>query len=314
MKRLFAGTPEFAACILETLLAQRVSVDAVLTQPDRRAGRGLHAQPSAVKRCAMRHRIRVLQPPTLANPNAIAALAGEAADLWIVVAYGCILPPPLLHKPRHGCINVHPSLLPRWRGASPIQHALLSGDTTTGVTLMRMDEGMDSGPLLAAVECPISAEDTAATLHDRLADAAARLLLTHLPSIENATLPALPQDAAGVTYAPRLRKADAVIDWHNSAAMIDRHIRGMAPWPIAYTHIRYPLRSPVVLRIRWARPLAIAAQAPPGTVLTSDNDGIVVQCAEGGMRLLTVQAPGAKPMSAAEYIHGHPLQPGCLLG
>ena len=314
MKRLFAGTPAFAAHILEAMVAQGVRIDAVLTQPDRRAGRGLRQQPSVVKQCALRHGIRVLQPSSLSEPETIEALIKEAADLWIVVAYGQILPPRLLHQPSHGCINVHPSLLPRWRGAAPILHALLHGDTTTGVTLMRIDESLDSGPVFVTAQCSITAQDTAGTLHDRLANLGIKLLLAHLPAIENATLQALPQDVTRVTYAPQLHKTDALINWHHSAATIDRQIRAMNPWPIAYTTIRHLDRPPIALRIWQALPLALDRHTLPGTIVASDGDGIIVQCKKDGMRVLTVQAPGRKPMAIAEYIRGHPLPLGLLLG
>ena len=314
MKLLFAGTPVFAAVVLEALLAHGHQITTVLTQPDRRAGRGLKPQQSAVRQCARRHGIETLQPSRLTAPGVIETLADRAVDAWVVVAYGQLLPPQVLALPPLGCINVHPSLLPRWRGAAPIQRALLAGDSATGVTLMRMDEGMDTGPILAMANCPIEPRDTAAALHDRLADLGAHLLLEQLPAVADGTLTLLPQEESLATYAPRLSKPAARIDWGESASVIDRQVRGMNPWPVAHTQWHRDNNPSQRLRIWAAAAIAADSACAPGTVLASDANGIVVRCGQGGLRLLTLQAPGAGPLPVGDYLRGHPLPPGQMFG
>jgi methionyl-tRNA formyltransferase len=305
---IFAGTPEFSAPALEALLASRHRVAAVYTQPDRPAGRGRRVAMSAVKQAALRHDLPVEQPATLRDPAVLERLRAWSADLMVVVAYGLLLPEAVLRTPRLGCINIHASLLPRWRGAAPIQRAILAGDQTTGVTIMQMDAGLDTGPMLLTKETAIHEWETAASLHDRLSQLGAHAVLAALEGVETGSISGRTQPADGVTYAPKIRKEEALIDWSRTAIEIDRQARAFNPWPIAET--RWQGRQ---LRIWEAEPLKATTRASPGTVIASGEDGVDVATGAGALRLMRLQLPGRKPLSAAEFIHAHPLD-GAVLG
>ncbi|MGA7802672.1 MAG: methionyl-tRNA formyltransferase [Gammaproteobacteria bacterium] len=307
MKIVFAGTPEFAVPALEALLAGDHDVVAVYTQPDRPAGRGRSLRASPVKQAAQRAGVEVRQPPTLKSDPAVRELAACAPDLMVVVAYGLLLPVAVLEMPVHGCVNVHASLLPRWRGAAPIQRAILAGDPETGVTLMQMERGLDTGPMLARARCPIGPEDTAASLHDRLATLGAELLAGCLDPILGGELRAQPQDDSQVCYAAKIEKAEAELDWHRSAIELDRQVRAFNPWPVAQT--RYGLES---LRIWRSCPLEFTSEAPPGTVLAAGRDGIDVACGAGVLRVLEAQLPGRRPTLAADLANARPLTGVCF--
>jgi len=304
MKLVFAGTPEFAAVSLEALLRARHEVTLVLTQPDRPAGRGLKPQPSAVKHLALRRGLPLLQPDTLKDAAAQGAIAASRPDALVVAAYGLMLPAALLTVPARGCINVHASLLPRWRGAAPIQRALLAGDAKTGVTIMQMDASLDTGPMLLQRAVPIAPDDTAGTLHDKLAALGAQLLVEAL-----ATNPVpRAQDAAAATYAPRVDKREAEIDWRNPAATIERQVRAFDPVPGAQTR-----HERVILKI-WRARVVEGTTAAPGTVSAAGADGIVVACGRDALRITELQRAGGKRLSAQAFLSGHRLAHGTRFG
>ena len=298
---VFAGTPEFAVPGLAVLADSAHDLVGVLTQPDRPAGRGRAVQASPVKQFAARHAIPVLQPQTLKDEGAQRQLAALAPDLIVVIAYGLLLPRAVLDLPRRGCVNVHASLLPRWRGASPIQAAVLAGDAETGVCLMRLEPGLDTGPVYARARTAIGPRETAGALHDRLARLGAELLAGHLDALVAGTLEAVPQPSVGVTYAGRIDKTDARIDWSRSAAQIDQQVRAHHPWPVADTEL-----DGQRLRIWAARPVAQATgPACPGDVLAAGPEGIQVATGEGCLWLTEVQMPGRKRVPASEFARGH---------
>ena len=304
MKLGFAGTPEFAVPALDALAGSQ-QICAVFTQPDRPAGRGqpLHASP--VKSRALELALPVHQPPSFNSAAALETLRRLSLDALVVVAYGLILPPAALQCPRLGCINIHASLLPRWRGAAPIQRALLAGDAKTGITIMRMEPGLDTGPMLAVREVPIGARDTAKTLHDGLAQLGAELIGETLEQLDAGRVRETPQPALGVTYAGKIDKSEALIDWRQDAAQLSRQVRAFNPWPIAETRL-----DGAQLRIWDAEPrdaLASAADAAPlpGTVLAAGAAGIDVACGGAGvLRILRLQLAGRKPLTAREFIQG----------
>lgn len=307
---IFAGTPQFAVPTLRALYASGHRVQAVYTQPDRAAGRGRHARPSPVKVLAQEHGLSVEQPATLRDPAVQSALRERAPDALIVVAYGLLLPVPVLAIPRLGCLNVHASLLPRWRGAAPIQHALLAGDQETGVTIMQMDAGLDTGPALASARCPIGPEDTAATLAERLAAQGADLLLQTLDRLARGEVRPAAQDPARACYAPKLSKAAAQIDWRLPAPELERRVRAFDPWPVAQT----TLANGTPLRIWRARAVpGTGGDAPAGTVLAAGAGGIDVAAGDGVLRLLEVQRAGGRRLEAGAFVAGHPLA-GTRLG
>ena len=303
MKLVFAGTPEFAAVSLAALLAARHEVTLVLTQPDRPAGRGLKPQPSAVKALAAARGLAVLQPATLKDPALMQALAAAQPEAMIVAAYGLLLPPAVLQLPARGCINVHASLLPRWRGAAPIQRALLAGDAETGVTIMQMNEGLDTGPMLLARALPIAPQDTTGTLHDKLAALGAQLLIETLASHPAPRA----QDDAAATYAPRITKSEAGIDWRQPAAQIERQVRAFDPAPGAQT-----LLDGAPLKI-WRARVDPAAGAP-GTVVAAGPDGIVIACGAQALRVTELQRAGGKRLPAQAFLSGHRIERGARLG
>lgn len=297
MRIIFAGTPEFAVPTLRALLAGVHQVVAVYTQPDRPAGRGRKLRASPVKEVALEQGIPVEQPLSLKTPEAQAALAAYQPDLMVVVAYGLILPQVVLDLPVHGCINVHASLLPRWRGAAPIQHAILAGDPETGVTLMRMEAGLDTGPMLAKARCLIGPADSAADLHDRLAAAGGELLAAHLEAVLT-DASGERQDDALATYASKLGKFEAELAWQRPARELLRQVNAFNPWPVAQTGF-----NGQVLRI-W-RAQVVPGQGVPGTVLSAGHDGVDVACGQDCLRLLEVQLPGGRRISAADFSNSH---------
>jgi methionyl-tRNA formyltransferase len=305
----FAGTPAFAASALQALLDAGICVPVVLTQPDRPHGRGMRAGPSAIKTLARARSIPVLQPERLKSEAELAHLLAVPVDVLVVAAYGLILPRTILDWPRHGCINIHASLLPRWRGAAPIQRALLAGDSETGITLMRMDEGLDTGPIIARHATPIAPRETAGSLHDKLAALGARAITEELAKLQDeGRLASEPQPDQGATYAAKLDPAEAVIDWRASAETLDRRVRAFNPVPGARTSLEGDM-----LKIWEAVPLRERFEAP-GRIVRADEHGIVIACGEGGLSVSRLQRAGGKPMSAAAFLAGHSLAPGMQLG
>lgn len=305
---IFAGTPEFSVPALEALIASRHRVLAVYTQPDRPAGRGQQVTMSAVKQSALHHQLPVEQPQTLKDPAAVEKLAHWSADLMIVVAYGLLLPKTVLEIPKLGCVNIHASLLPRWRGAAPIQRAIQAGDEQSGVTIMQMDVGLDTGPMLLERVTPIEPRETAATLHDRLATLGAEAVIEAIDAIAAGIATAREQPKDGATYAAKIRKEEALIDWSKSAIEIDRQVRAFNPWPIAET--RWNGQQ---LRVWEALPLATKSSVPPGTVVATSNAGIDVATGNGTLQLTRVQAAGRKAMAAADFLKAHRPE-GAVLG
>ena len=305
MRVIFAGTPPFAAAALDALADAGHDIALVLTQPDRPAGRGMKLTPSAVKQAAEARGLRVYQPGSLKTSEAQAELRAADADVMVVAAYGLILPQAVLDLPRFGCLNIHASLLPRWRGAAPIQRAILAGDAETGITIMQMDAGLDTGAMLSKTVVPIRDGDTAASLHDVLASAGASAIVAAL-----ANYPALvpvAQDDAQATYAAKLSKEEAQMDWGRSAEALARAVRAYNPVPAAWT-----LLDGAPLKI-WAAQTAAGA-GEPGIVLRADAEQLLVACGSGALALQAVQPAGSKRMTAAAFLAGRPLPPGTGLG
>ena len=302
MRIVFAGTPEFAVPCLQACRASGAQVVAVYTQPDRPAGRGRRLAESPVKQAAMAAGLSVEQPESLKSSEAQATLAAHAPDLLVVVAYGLILPRKVLAIPRLGCWNVHASLLPRWRGAAPIQRAILAGDAESGVDLMRMEAGLDTGPVLLEKRTPIGPDDTGGTLHDRLSRLGAEVLAEGLRrTLAGEVLAATPQPAEGVTYAHKLDKAEAKLDFGRPAVELERIVRAFDPWPVAEGAI-----AGESVRIWAARAIDRRHDAPPGAVLATSRDGIELACGEGVLRVTSLQRPGGKRISAADYLNARP--------
>ncbi|NUO73041.1 MAG: methionyl-tRNA formyltransferase [Frateuria sp.] len=302
MRIVFAGTPEFSVPCLQACRDSGAQVVAVYTQPDRPAGRGRKLAPSPVKQAALASGLAVEQPESLKPPEVRAALAAYAPDLLVVVAYGLILPRKVLAIPRLGCWNVHASLLPRWRGAAPIQRAILAGDAETGVDLMRMEAGLDTGPVLLEKRTPIASDDTGGSLHDRLSLLGAEVLAEGLRrTLAGEVLAAVAQPAEGVTYAHKLDKAEAKLDFARPAVELDRQVRAFDPWPVAEGEI-----AGEAVRIWAAQALRRSHTAAPGTVLAADRDGIELACGEGALQVTALQRPGGKRISATDYLNARP--------
>ena len=293
----FAGTPEFALPALRILLDSQHRIVGVLTQPDRPAGRGRDLRASPVKLLAAERGVPVAQPSTLKTPEGMSALREWAPELLVVVAYGLILPPAVLSLPRYGCLNIHGSLLPRWRGAAPIQRALLAGDTQTGITIMQLDEGLDTGPMLLERRRPIGPDDTAGDLHDALAPLGAEALLEAIAGLAAGTLAGRAQPAVGATYAPKLEKSEALIDWNRGAVQIDRQIRAFNPWPVAETRMGH--ESLRILRSRLLE--RDGGAAAPGTLLGIGDEGLRIACGQGVIALRDLQRAGKRPVSARDF-------------
>ncbi|HJV93076.1 MAG TPA: methionyl-tRNA formyltransferase [Azonexus sp.] len=300
MRVIFAGTPEFAAQALKAIVEAGHEVALVLTQPDRPGGRGMALQPSAVKKLALEKGIEVFQPLSLKDAAAQQKLAALAAEVMVVAAYGLILPQAVLDLPRFGCLNIHASLLPRWRGAAPIQRALLAGDAETGVCIMQMEAGLDTGPVLLRGAFPITVEDTTASLHDRLAGLGAQLIVEALGKLP---LAASAQPDAGVTYAHKIEKAEAIIDWRRSAAEIDRHIRAFNPFPGAQA-----LLGGQTVKLWQATP--VAGSGETGQILAVDRKSLVVACGEGALAISELQKAGGKRLPVQQFLAGNPLKAG----
>ncbi len=305
MRLAFAGTPRFAIPALDALSRSEHRIEAVFTQPDRPAGRGRSLRPSAVKQRASELGLAVYQPDSLKTPAIEGLLRDLALDALVVVAYGLLVPPAALAIPRLGWFNIHASLLPRWRGAAPIQRALLAGDTVTGVTIMRMAAELDTGPMLAVRELTMNPRETAETLHDRLAVLGGDLIVEALAAVADGSSREQPQPLEGVTYAAKINKAEAVVDWRRDAASILRQVRAFDPWPVAETRW-----NGAQLRI-WDAALAPqqagAAAGLPGSVLAATSAGIDVACGDGVLRILKLQLAGRKPLTAQDFIRSQPL-------
>ena len=305
MKIIFAGTPPFAASALAALLQEPHQVVAVLTQPDRPAGRGMHLAVSAVKQLALQHGLALLQPATLKAEQTQQQIAAFEADVMVVAAYGLILPKAVLKLPRHGCLNIHASLLPRWRGAAPIQRAILAGDPHTGITIMQMDEGLDTGDMLLHQACPIAPHDTAQTLHDKLAEMGASSILEVLHLLEKNCLMPVKQDEGGACYATKLVKSEAQIDWRQDAQQIERAVRAYNPFPVCHANL-----NGVVIKI-WQANLGAESQASePGKITGVDKHGISVSCGKGILRLEVLQRPSGKAQPATQFLQAMPVKVG----
>lgn len=313
LRIVFAGTPEFAAEHLKALLNSPYQVVAVYTQPDRPAGRGQKLMPSPVKQLALQHEIAVYQPQTLRDPAAQAELAALKPDLLVVVAYGLILPQVVLDIPRLGCINSHASLLPRWRGAAPIQRAIQAGDAESGVTVMQMEAGLDTGPMLLKVSTPISADDTGGSLHDRLAELGPPAVLQAIDGLAAGRLRGEVQDDSLATYAHKLNKDEALLDWSRPAVELERLIRAFNPWPICHSSLNgAPLK---VLAAQLVTEPG-AGRGAPGEILAASKDGLTVACADDSLRLKRLQLPGGKALNFADLFNSRREQfaIGSLLG
>lgn len=310
---VFMGTAPLARASLAALLdAPAVAqVAAVVTQPDKPVGRDLRVQPSPVKALALERGLPVLQPARARDPDFLAALRGLAPELVVVAAYGQILPPALLELPPHGCLNVHASLLPRWRGAAPIPWAILAGDAETGVTIMRMDAGLDTGGMIATARTPVREDDTGQTLHDRLATLGADLLVRTIPGWVAGALPARPQPVEGVTYARKIAKEDGRVDWSKPAVQLARELRAFNPWPGAWTALPGP-DGPVRIKLWRGEAVATPSGPPPGTVLAADAGGVAVACGAGALRVLELQREGRRRLPARAFLAGNPVPRGAI--
>jgi len=305
LRVVFLGTPQFAVSTLDRLLASRHAVVGVVTQPDRPSGRGQKTSPGPVKARALAAQLPILQPPTLKDPDAVAALAAFDADIGVVAAYGKILSERVINTPRLGMINVHASLLPRYRGAAPIHRAVIAGEKETGVTIMRVVKALDAGPMLATVRTPIGSETTSAEIEHTLSALGADLLVATLDRLADGPVAEIPQDEQLATYAHRLEKHDGAIDWSASAAAIHDRIRGLHPWPHAYT---FHAGTRVILRR--SRVDAGAADAPGGTIVAATGDDLRIAAGTGVVAITEIQAEGKRPMTAREFLAGHHLHVG----
>lgn len=304
MRIIFAGTPSFAAPALEALADAGHEIALVLTQPDRPAGRGMKTTPGMIKSLAQQRNLALLQPHSLKQPELQAQLEAIDADIMVVAAYGLILPFSVLSIPRFGCLNIHASLLPRWRGAAPIQRAILAGDRETGITIMQMDRGLDTGAILLQRGIAIEQDDTTQTLHDRLSVLGAHCIVETLGYLDHGKLSAIPQNEADVTYASKLEKDETEIDWRLSAENISRAVRAFNPRPGAHSRVcGMPLKV-------WRAAVAADVSGKPGEIVAVRRDGIVVGCGKGSLVLEIVQKSGGKKLSVPEFLSGHSLRPG----
>ena len=284
-------------------MAHQFEVAAVLTQPDRPAGRGMQLAPSPVKQLALAHGLPVLQPASLKSKEVQKALADYAVEVMVVAAYGLILPPSVLQLPRHGCLNIHASLLPRWRGAAPVQRAILAGDVETGITIMQMDAGLDTGAIVLKKSCPITALDNAQTLHDKLAQLGAAAIVEALNLLRRGRLTGVPQDDAQSSYAAKLSKTEAHLDWTESAAQLARAVRAYHPFPMVHATFN---ATPIKI---WQASVRNDVAGKPGTVLSIEKSGIVVACGQGALCLEILQRANGKAMSAAQFVQGFAMRP-----
>ncbi|WJF90134.1 methionyl-tRNA formyltransferase [Paraburkholderia bonniea] len=314
LRVVFAGTPEFAAAALNAIRAAGFTVPLVLTQPDRPAGRGMKHQASPVKRDALAAHLALAQPPSLRRDGKFPAEAAAAIDqlratphdVMVVAAYGLLLPQEVLEIAPHGCVNIHASLLPRWRGAAPIHRAIEAGDSETGITLMQMDAGLDTGAMIAEARTPIHDDDTTASLHDRLAEAGAQLIVQALQELERTgTLPATPQPESGVTYAAKISKHEALLNWRRPAIELARQVRAFDPFPGGIATL-----DGATLKIWAATALATPHNATPGSIIEISPEGVVVACGTGALRLTQLQKPGGKRLPAADFLTGSTLAAG----
>lgn len=308
LRIVFMGTPDFSVPTLSEILAAGHDVVAVYCQPPRRAGRGMAERRSPVHAFAEASGILVLTPRSLKTPEAQAVFAGHHADVAVVVAYGLILPKPILDAPRSGCLNMHASALPRWRGAAPIQRAIMAGDTETAAMVMQMDEGLDTGPVCLTERVPIGPDTTAGELHDELAVRGASLIVRALAALERGSLEATPQSDTGVTYADKITKTETRIDFSRRAQEVHDHIRGLSPFPGAWFEAQSGSRPERIKVLR--SELVSASEGTPGEVLTND---LVIGCGSGAVRLVELQRAGRKPMSAGEFLRGFPMAKGTKL-
>ncbi|MBY0474663.1 MAG: methionyl-tRNA formyltransferase [Nitrosomonas sp.] len=304
MKIIFAGTPVFAAAALEGLIHAGHQIVMVLTQPDRPAGRGMKTVASAVKLLAQQHDLAILQPPTLKTSEIQAQLKALHADVMIVAAYGLILPQAVLDIPRQGCLNIHASILPRWRGAAPIQRALLAGDDKTGITIMQMDAGLDTGNILLKHEMKIALDDTTQSLHDRLSLLGALSIVETLAQLQQGKLVPVAQNEAQACYATKITKAEAEINWRLPAEQIDRVVRAFNPTPGAYTSFQG-----MVLKI-WQAKIVAGESGQPGEIVAANRDGILVTCGSGLLQVEMLQKPGGKKINVPDFLAGNNFQPG----
>ncbi|MCU4675876.1 methionyl-tRNA formyltransferase [Catenovulum sp. 2E275] len=295
---VFAGTPDFAARHLAALISSEHNVIAVYSQPDRPAGRGKKLQASAVKQIALEHNIPVFQPENFKTEQAQTELAELNADIMVVVAYGLLLPKTVLDTPKLGCINVHGSLLPKWRGAAPIQRSIWAGDQQTGITIMQMDEGLDTGDMLLIKAVEIESDDTSASLYEKLAQIGPQALLESLAQIANKTSTAVKQDDSQANYAKKLTKEEALIDWNHSAAQLERNIRAFNPWPVAYFEL-----DDKAIKVHQAQVMPGQNNAKPGTILAANKNGILVQTAEQALNITQLQIPGKKAMPVSDILN-----------
>jgi len=310
MRIVFMGTPEFAVPSLAALLTSKHRVVGVVTQPDRPKGRGQELAASPIKQLAGQHKIPILQPLRMKDPGFLDALSAWKPDLIVVAAFGRILPKIILDVPPHHCINVHASLLPKYRGAGPIQWALIRGERETGITIMLMDEGMDTGAILLQAKVPITPDDTAGTLSSKLAEVGGRLLIETLAGLQNGTVTPQPQDSSQATMAPLLKKEDGLLDWSIPALDLANRVRGLSPWPGAYTYLgedRWVIWKSQALH-------RSTAAVPPGTIMDATKEGLIVATGSGLLRIMEFQPANSRRMSAAQYLAGHTLAPCMRLG
>jgi methionyl-tRNA formyltransferase len=303
MKIIFAGTPQFAVSALAALVKEH-QVIAVLTRPDRPAGRGMQLAASPVKQFALQHDLTVLQPITLKSEEIQRLIAALDADVMVVAAYGLILPKALLQVPRYGCLNIHASLLPRWRGAAPIQRAILAGDRETGITIMQMDEGMDTGDILLCHVCVIETNETTQTLHDKLAELGANSILEAMHLLQENRLTPIKQDNGAASYAAKLSKSEAKIDWRQDARQIEHAVRAYNPFPVCHARLKG-----VLIKV-WQAGLCADKRGDPGRVIEMNKRGITVACGKGALRLEVLQRPGGKAQPAEKFLQGMTVEVG----